>query len=112
MHSWTNTSPQPIHPHIHVRSDRQPGWLVKGTQGRKNLASRRAFRSSARGKLLVPRARSALKQCRAFSVIGTRYCIVCAHLSVKYVSKCRHAVTTLEYTTQRSMVPVNFASLF
>jgi len=34
------------------------------------LASRRALRSSARGELLVPLARSALKQRRAFSVIG------------------------------------------
>src|SRR6218665_653631 len=39
-------------------------WPVSG------LASRRALRSSARGELLVPRARSALKQRRAFSVIG------------------------------------------
>ena len=35
-----------------------------------DLASRRALRSSARGELLVPRARSALKQRRAFSVTG------------------------------------------
>ena len=34
------------------------------------LASRRALRSSARGELLVPRARSALKQRKAVSVIG------------------------------------------
>src|SRR6218665_1642346 len=34
-----------------------------------DLASHRALRSSARGELLVPRARSALKQRRAFSVI-------------------------------------------
>src|SRR6218665_2388293 len=35
-----------------------------------DLAYLRALRSSARGELLVPRARSALKQRRAFSVIG------------------------------------------
>src|SRR6218665_1974721 len=35
-----------------------------------DLASRRALRSSARGELLVPRAHSALKKRRAFSVIG------------------------------------------
>jgi len=35
-----------------------------------DLASRRALRSSARGELFVPRARSVLKQRRAFSVIG------------------------------------------
>ena len=34
------------------------------------LSNDRALRSSARGELLVPRARSALKQRRAFSVIG------------------------------------------
>src|SRR6218665_3423355 len=36
-----------------------------------DLAFRRALRSSARCELLVPRARSALKQRRAFSVIGS-----------------------------------------
>ena len=35
-----------------------------------HVASRRALCSSAHGELLVPRARSALKQRRAFSVIG------------------------------------------
>src|SRR6218665_46176 len=35
-----------------------------------NVASRRALSSSGCGELLVPRARSALKQGRAFSVIG------------------------------------------
>jgi len=35
-----------------------------------DLASRRALRSSACGELLVPWARSALKQRQAFSVIG------------------------------------------
>ena len=35
-----------------------------------DLASRRALRFSACGELLVPQARSALKQRRAFSVIG------------------------------------------
>src|SRR6218665_2296494 len=35
-----------------------------------DLASRQALRSLARGELLVPRASSALKQRRGFSVIG------------------------------------------
>jgi len=34
------------------------------------LTSRQALRSSAHGELLVPRARSALKEHQAFSVIG------------------------------------------
>jgi len=36
-----------------------------------DLALRRALRSSARGELLVPRARSAFKRRRTFSVIGS-----------------------------------------
>ena len=35
-----------------------------------DLASRRSLRSSAKGELLVPRARSSLRQRRAFSIVG------------------------------------------
>src|SRR6218665_3881151 len=48
-------------------------WRAKGLNAStpvSDSASRRALRSSARGELLVPGARSALKQRRAFSVIG------------------------------------------
>ena len=47
-----------------------PSYLTDLCRLVSDLASRRALRSSARGELLVPRARSALKQRRAFSVIG------------------------------------------
>src|SRR6218665_1565297 len=47
-----------------------PSYLTELCRPVSDLASRRALRSSARGELLVPRARSALKQRRAFSVIG------------------------------------------
>src|SRR6218665_3027610 len=46
-----------------------PSYLTDLCRPVSDLASRRALRSSARGELLVPRARSALKQRRAFSVI-------------------------------------------
>src|SRR6218665_1507931 len=55
------------------------GWKESRIEGRyvtdlcrpvSDLASRRALRSSARGEILVPRTRSALKQRRAFSVTG------------------------------------------
>ena len=47
-----------------------PSYLTDLCRPVSDLASRRALRSSARGELLVPRARSAFKQRRAFSVIG------------------------------------------
>src|SRR6218665_900548 len=48
-----------------------PSYLTDLCRPVSDLASRRALRSSARGELLVPRARSALiKQRGAFSVIG------------------------------------------
>src|SRR6218665_209042 len=47
-----------------------PSYLTDLCRPVSDLASRRAFRSSARGELLVPQARSAPKQHRAFSVIG------------------------------------------
>jgi len=47
-----------------------PSYLTDLCRPVSDLASHRALRSSARGELLVPRARSALKQRRAFSVIG------------------------------------------
>src|SRR6218665_311835 len=47
-----------------------PSYLTDLCRSVSDLASRRALRSSARGEHLVPRARSALKQRRAFSVIG------------------------------------------
>ena len=47
-----------------------PSYLTDLCRPVSDLASRRALRSSARGELLVPRARSALKQRRDFSVIG------------------------------------------
>src|SRR6218665_755169 len=47
-----------------------PSYLTDLCMPVSDLASRRALRSSARGELLVPRARSALKQRRAFPVIG------------------------------------------
>src|SRR6218665_2124364 len=47
-----------------------PSYLTDLCRPVSDLASRRALRSLARGELLVPRARSALKQRRAFSVIG------------------------------------------
>src|SRR6218665_2466172 len=47
-----------------------PSYLTDLCRPVSDLASRRALRSSARGELLVPRARSVLKQRGAFSVIG------------------------------------------
>src|SRR6218665_1691 len=47
-----------------------PSYLTDLCRPVSDLASRRALDSSARDELLVPRARSALKQRRAFSVIG------------------------------------------
>src|SRR6218665_377993 len=47
-----------------------PSYLTDPCRPVSDLASRRALCSSARGELLVPRVRSALKQRRAFSVIG------------------------------------------
>src|SRR6218665_2557205 len=47
-----------------------PSYLTELCRSVSDLASRRALRSSARGELLVPRARYALKQRRAFFVIG------------------------------------------
>src|SRR6218665_242269 len=47
-----------------------PSYLTDLCRPVSDLASRRALRSSARGELSVHRARSALKQRRAFSVIG------------------------------------------
>ena len=47
-----------------------PSYLTDLCRPVSDLASRQALRFSARGELLVPRARSALKQRRAFSVIG------------------------------------------
>src|SRR6218665_820003 len=47
-----------------------PSYLTDLCRPVSDPASRLALRSSARGELLVPRARSALKQRRAFSVIG------------------------------------------
>jgi len=47
-----------------------PSYLTELCKLVSDLASRRALHSLARGELLVPRARSALKQRRAFSVIG------------------------------------------
>src|SRR6218665_2333359 len=46
-----------------------PSYLTDLCRPVSDLASRRPLRSSARGELLVPQARSALKQRRAFSVI-------------------------------------------
>src|SRR6218665_150478 len=47
-----------------------PSYLTDLCRPVSDLVSRRALRSSASGELLVPQARSALKQRRAFSVIG------------------------------------------
>jgi len=47
-----------------------PSYLTDLCRLVSDLASRRALRFSACGELLVPQARSALKQRRAFSVIG------------------------------------------
>src|SRR6218665_1271358 len=47
-----------------------PSYLTDLCRPVSDLVSRRALRSSARGELLVSRAHSALKQRRAFSVIG------------------------------------------
>ena len=46
-----------------------PSYLTDLCRPVSDLAHRRALRSSDRGELLVPRARSALKQRRAFYVI-------------------------------------------
>src|SRR6218665_1276796 len=47
-----------------------PSYLTDLCRPVSDLAARRALRSSARCELLVPRANSALKQHRAFSVTG------------------------------------------
>src|SRR6218665_509982 len=47
-----------------------PSYLTDLCRPVSDLASRRALRSSARGGLLIPRARSALKQRRDFSLVG------------------------------------------
>src|SRR5678815_5066022 len=47
-----------------------PSYLSDLCRPVSDLASRRALRSSTKGQLLVPRARSSVRQRRAFSVVG------------------------------------------
>ena len=47
-----------------------PSYLYDLCRPVSDLASRRALRSSTKGELLVPRARSSVRQRRAFSVVG------------------------------------------
>ena len=52
--------------HLLDSLDASDGWREEMS----DVAARRALRSTARGELLVPRARLAIKQRRAFSVVG------------------------------------------
>src|SRR6218665_2635118 len=74
-----------------------PSYLTDLCRPISALASRRALRSSARGELLVPRARSALKQRRVFSVIGPSGMISLLHSACYLRTTCLLSASFLRH---------------